>query len=305
MERASARGAPGACPPGTQQSAPAKGIEPSSPDRQSGRLARCVRGQLGQPWRAARRRRTRALVGSAPVFSSHEFSNSKAQLCADPRGARSNRPTMSSGGAPESRTPIDRLRAGCSAIELVPRANAVAVARYVVVMWDHRMLGQTSPHAWGARARAAPNAKKPPGGSPRRLLASCDERAPPLGGDLLTFEVAIAECADAPRRAGCTRRSASAHPIRMQLGDGWFHEGHVRILLLTSESRIRFAASAVCSRGAKKKAEICGKPAPNAARPPGVPWRPREHAIRAPMTARSRLRRSVDRKRATRAGFDS
>lgn len=160
-----------------KQSAPAKGIEPSSPDRQSGRLARCVRGQLGQPWRAALRRRTRALVGSAPVFSSHEFSNSKAHVCADPRGAKSNRPTMSSGGAPESRTPIDRLRAGCSAIELVPRANAVAVARCVVVMWDRGMLGQTSPRARGVRARAAPNAKKPPGGSPRRLLASCDESA--------------------------------------------------------------------------------------------------------------------------------
>jgi hypothetical protein len=78
------------------------------------------------------------------------------------------------------------------------------------------------------------------------------DRAPPLGGDLLTFESAIVECPDAPRRAQHTRGGASAHPIRMQLGGGWFPERHVWFSL-TSEPAIRFAASDDCSRCLKKE----------------------------------------------------
>lgn len=37
-----------------EYAAPAKGIEPSSLDRQSNRLTRCVRGQRGWPWWATR-----------------------------------------------------------------------------------------------------------------------------------------------------------------------------------------------------------------------------------------------------------
>lgn len=104
--------------------APAKGIGPSSPDRQSGRLTRCVRGQLGQPWRAAHEKADARPLGRASVLLvARVFKQQGARVRRPDGGQSKSSDSVSGGGAPGDRTPISRLKAGSSAIELEPRAN--------------------------------------------------------------------------------------------------------------------------------------------------------------------------------------